>query len=158
MPSRAVIFGFCCVHYILIVTYSTLISGPFVGGERCGSEFPLPNGDPSKCDPNKKDEPCCSVSGWCSDGSSWCSCAGCVDYRVVAREEGCTSLPSHVTSLADLPVLVDTVIAVTLVCSGFGYNAEGVPFTCKADKSWGRDMEPTCRDIGKQYRVLVLKA
>ena len=115
MPSRAVIFAFCCVHYILIVTYSTLISGPFRKGKRCGSEFPLSNGKASKCNPNKKNSQCCSPNGWCSLGAAFCKCSGCVDYRVVAREEGCTSLPSHVTSLAALPVLVKTVITVTLV-------------------------------------------
>ena len=150
MPTTTQTFLFCCFQSILTVTHETLISGPFVGGERCGSEYPLPNGNPSKCNPNNPPQVCCSPSGWCSEGDDWCSCPGCVDYRVVAREEGCTSLPSHVTSLAPLPVLVGTVIAVTLICPDPGSTVdERAVFTCQADRSWARETESTCTDTGK---------
>lgn len=47
---------------------------------RCGSEFPLPDGKPSECDP-KTENHCCSKWGFCGPDADHCDCAECVDYR-----------------------------------------------------------------------------
>ena len=49
---------------------------------RCGSEYPLPDGSPSECDPDGEN-PCCShwSYGYCGDGPAHCSCDGCIDYK-----------------------------------------------------------------------------
>ena len=47
---------------------------------RCGSEFPLPDGKPSECDP-KSDNACCSKWGYCGPDADHCECEECVDYR-----------------------------------------------------------------------------
>ncbi|XP_070572361.1 uncharacterized protein [Ptychodera flava] len=55
---------------------------------RCGQNYPLPNGDPAECDPNKGD-PCCSDLGWCGNTNAHCQCGGCTDYSVRKwREDG----------------------------------------------------------------------
>ena len=52
---------------------------------RCGSQFPLPDGSTSECDPDGK-FPCCpGSSGLCVDDMSSCMCHDCIDYRVVSE-------------------------------------------------------------------------
>jgi len=45
---------------------------------RCGSEFPLPNGQPAQCNPSS--DSCCAASGWCGHTQAHCKCETCVDY------------------------------------------------------------------------------
>ena len=49
---------------------------------RCGSEFPLPDGSPSECDPDGEN-PCCSHESYgnCRDEPTHCSCNYCTDYK-----------------------------------------------------------------------------
>ncbi|XP_078586802.1 plasminogen-like isoform X1 [Branchiostoma floridae x Branchiostoma japonicum] len=50
------------------------------GDGRCGEDFPTPEGTPGECNPNNN-RPCCSLFGWCGEGSEYCFCLSCVDYR-----------------------------------------------------------------------------
>ena len=91
---------------------------------RCGLKFPLPNGQPTQCDPNanfnegelKSIEtflvclpvgPCCSTGGWC--GSSIYHCCSwhrkkCVDYREFWAKSGTIlTLPSDGAPSIPLP-------------------------------------------------------
>ena len=47
---------------------------------RCGSEFPLPDGGPSQCDPDG-DNHCCSKWGFCGPDAEHCECEECIDYK-----------------------------------------------------------------------------
>ncbi|KAJ8034625.1 Neurotrypsin [Holothuria leucospilota] len=47
---------------------------------RCGFQYPLLNGQPSKCDRDSKSS-CCSKHGWCGNGPDYCTCDGCIDFR-----------------------------------------------------------------------------
>ena len=49
---------------------------------RCGTKYPIANGDPAQCDPNNaKGLACCSSGGWCGKTSAHCKCDGCIDYK-----------------------------------------------------------------------------
>lgn len=49
---------------------------------RCGPDAPrLPSGKVAKCDGESEAAHCCSVSGYCGGGSSYCECLGCVDFK-----------------------------------------------------------------------------
>ena len=54
---------------------------------RCGTDFPLPDGTPSQCDP-ESEKPCCDNEGYCSDRTFSCLCEGCIDYRLVKQLTG----------------------------------------------------------------------
>ncbi|KAJ8034631.1 Neurotrypsin [Holothuria leucospilota] len=47
---------------------------------RCGYQYPLLNGQPSKFDPDSEGS-CCSKHGWCGNGPEYCACNGCIDFR-----------------------------------------------------------------------------
>ena len=47
---------------------------------RCGSEFPLEDGSPSKCDPDSAIF-CCSSAGYCGNTEAHCSCPKCKNYN-----------------------------------------------------------------------------
>ena len=59
--------------------------------KKCGSKFPLPDGNASECNPDGW-YPCCSSRtwGWCGESEYYCTCVGCTDYRDVKkwRDEG----------------------------------------------------------------------
>ena len=65
-----------------IPTTATIVStnGNVRSDRRCGSEFPLPDGTISECDPNGANY-CCSKWGYCGPGAEHCDCPECVDYR-----------------------------------------------------------------------------
>lgn len=46
----------------------------------CGKNAPLYNGFYAMCDPDDPGFSCCSNSGYCGSGSSFCNCPNCVDY------------------------------------------------------------------------------
>ena len=51
---------------------------------RCGTNFPLTNGDPAQCDPEDPSGfSCCGVEGWCGGepAAQYCTCDLCRDYR-----------------------------------------------------------------------------
>ena len=60
---------------------------------RCGSYYPLPDGNPTECDPDGV-YPCCIRDGYCGNTAEDCLYSDCVDYRVVRElrksEENCT--------------------------------------------------------------------
>ena len=47
---------------------------------RCGSDYPLPDGTSSQCDPDGE-KPCCGRDGRCGAGMFYCSCNDCVSYE-----------------------------------------------------------------------------
>eukprot|EP00092_Neocalanus_flemingeri_P002939 GFUD01003144.1.p1 GENE.GFUD01003144.1~~GFUD01003144.1.p1 ORF type:complete len:339 (+),score=94.64 GFUD01003144.1:521-1537(+) len=47
---------------------------------RCGTDFPLPDGQPAECE-GAGDNPCCSKWGYCGPGDAHCACPSCADYR-----------------------------------------------------------------------------
>mmetsp|Transcript_7881 Transcript_7881/g.18422 ORF Transcript_7881/g.18422 Transcript_7881/m.18422 type:complete len:936 (+) Transcript_7881:134-2941(+) len=56
---------------------------------RCGKveeDKRLPDGKPVECNP-EGDSPCCSSSGWCGASEEHCQCDGCVDYRLMRRDQ-----------------------------------------------------------------------
>ena len=56
----------------------------------CGSDYPLPDGSPSQCDPDGK-FPCCNarVKGRCGRTRKYCTCQDCIDYRKIKwRDDG----------------------------------------------------------------------
>ncbi|KAJ8018619.1 hypothetical protein HOLleu_43303 [Holothuria leucospilota] len=61
------------------IDYSDLERG-VRGDGRCGSQYPLTNGQPGKCDPDSGG-PCCSTDGWCGITPYHCTCYRCIDYR-----------------------------------------------------------------------------
>jgi len=70
-----------CVDYrsgTAVVT--PLFKGRTRADRRCGPDFPLPDGEPSECDP-VSENPCCSNWGFCGPGADHCSCPKCRDYR-----------------------------------------------------------------------------
>ena len=54
---------------------------------KCGSDYPLPDGTPTQCDPNGKN-PCCNRmwDGECGNSTQHCSCDDCSDYRAIFRD------------------------------------------------------------------------
>ena len=56
---------------------------------RCGDDYPLPNGTAAECDPDGT-SPCCSDYGQCGNALEYCSCHGCIDYKLTKewRESG----------------------------------------------------------------------
>ena len=52
------------------------------GDGKCGIMYPLPDGAPSQCDPDRE-TPCCSdwLHGECGNTSDHCYCENCKDYR-----------------------------------------------------------------------------
>ena len=59
----------------------------------CGRGYPLPDGTPGQCDPNR-DKPCCSSGryGECGNTAEHCSCRDCTNYKFAKwwRESGGT--------------------------------------------------------------------
>merc|ERR1712117_981209 len=55
-------------------------TGDWRPDNRCGANYPLPDGRPGQCNPNGK-WPCCSPGGWCGDSDAHCKCSGCTDFR-----------------------------------------------------------------------------
>ena len=49
---------------------------------RCGSDYPLPNGEAAECDPDGEN-PCCSWNGQCGNTTEHCSCSSCKDYKFI---------------------------------------------------------------------------
>ena len=47
---------------------------------RCGINYPLPDGTLAQCNPDGV-YPCCSNHDWCGNTYDHCACAGCIDYR-----------------------------------------------------------------------------
>jgi len=46
--------------------------------DRCGPDYPLPDGTPAQCNPDGN--PCCSDFGWCGNSAEYCDCKDCIDY------------------------------------------------------------------------------
>lgn len=57
-----------------------LLVGRVRTDRRCGSKYPLDDGEPSECDGSSVN-PCCSKWGFCGPGDAHCGCPTCVDYR-----------------------------------------------------------------------------
>ena len=59
--------------------------------KKCGSDYPIPDGNATECNPDG-DYPCCcsSSNGECGYTAHHCTCVGCTDYRDVKkwRDEG----------------------------------------------------------------------
>ena len=49
--------------------------------ERCGSDYPLPDGSPAQCNPGGG-KPCCNQDGKCSGLPADCFCKECTDHRL----------------------------------------------------------------------------
>ena len=67
---------------------------------KCGKKYPLPDGRPAQCDPDREN-PCCNEYGKCShDKPFHCLCTKCIDYRVVAeiKESGKNCTPAKLQS------------------------------------------------------------
>ena len=47
---------------------------------RCGINYPLPDGTLAQCNPDGV-YPCCSNHDWCGNTYDHCACTGCIDYR-----------------------------------------------------------------------------
>ena len=58
---------------------------------KCGSDWPLPDGTPSQCDP-EGDSPCCYAhsgyprSAHCDNTTDYCTCDLCTDYRKIYED------------------------------------------------------------------------
>lgn len=48
---------------------------------KCGETAPKINGKNAECDPDSKDSYCCSEYGNCGQGSNFCDCKKCVNYK-----------------------------------------------------------------------------
>ena len=80
-------YGFCgssklhclckkCIDYrIFAIKYSK-----WRNDDRCGDNYPLPNKQPTQCDPDSN-IPCCSNNGFCGRTKDHCLCDSCIDYR-----------------------------------------------------------------------------
>ena len=49
---------------------------------KCGRKYPLPNGKPSRCNPDGK-RPCCDINGECGNKYRHCYCYGCLNFRLI---------------------------------------------------------------------------
>ncbi|KAL5255057.1 hypothetical protein ACHWQZ_G014479 [Mnemiopsis leidyi] len=82
-----------CVDYRDVNKWQAEGGQKWISGERekCGSSYPLPDGNATECDPDGK-YPCCSnkYKGECGYTALSCSCKDCVDYRDIQKwkEEG----------------------------------------------------------------------
>ena len=64
-------------------TFATTIAPS--DGEMCGNNPNLPQNSSGECEPDS-DNPCCNQNGenaTCGHSSPYCTCDGCIDYRVV---------------------------------------------------------------------------
>ena len=53
---------------------------------KCGSNYPLPDGSPSQCDPDG-DKPCCrTLYEECGNTVDYCSCSYCTNYARISKE------------------------------------------------------------------------
>ena len=70
-------------------------SQTFRSDGRCGSNFPLLNGNPSECDPTSVYF-CCSKWGFCGNTDAHCKCPSCVDYTGNSFSFGCHGKPNSI--------------------------------------------------------------
>ena len=64
------------------VTETDIGNHTFRSDGKCGSNNPLPNGEPAECDPSPSSEYfCCSKWGYCGSTEEHCDCPDCINYR-----------------------------------------------------------------------------
>ena len=64
------------------VTETDIGNRTFRSDGKCGSNNPLPNGEPAECDPSPSSEYfCCSKWGYCGSTEEHCDCPDCINYR-----------------------------------------------------------------------------
>nr|XP_006818543.1 PREDICTED: fibrillin-3-like [Saccoglossus kowalevskii] len=98
--------------------------------KHCGPPWPLPDGNPSECNPDSAHGHCCGPDNHCGHGPNSCHCETCIDYRDVnecdVENGGC----DH--------VCINTHGSYFCECH-FGYFLQLDGHTCRSGRPWRHD-------------------